>query len=113
MYNEGYETMSNSKAKYEGAIIMGDITPMVRHAAEVFNKASRKQRSFSIDLPAYWSSALINNDYSGIDDALLEVTAWQRDNPSTCIVLCSDISYIGHYDGLLCDMLTYEGYYTS
>ena len=106
--------MSNNKAKYESAIIMDDIAPMMRHTAEVFNEASRKQRMFSIELPAYWVNTLINNDCSGIDDdALLEVTTWQRDNPSACIVLCSDISYIGHYNGLLCDMLTYEGYYTS
>lgn len=82
MYNKGHETMSN--------------------------------KHFKIELPAYWCNVLINGDgYSGLDREVLDaVIAWQRDNPNVCIELCSDESYIGHYDGLMCDMLTYEGYYT-
>ena len=70
-------------------------------------------KQFSIELPAYWVSALVNGDYSCLDtDTLEECIAWCRDNPNACIISCNDISYIGHCNGLMCDMFTYEGYYT-
>lgn len=92
----------------------------------VYNEryVTMSNKQFTIELPAYWASALINNDYSGIDDdTLLEVMAWERDNPNACITSCitpparerdaySDESYVGRYNGLMCDMLTYKGYYT-
>jgi hypothetical protein len=63
----------------------------------------------TIDLPAYWASALINNDYTGLDnDTLAECIAWQRDNPKVRILMCNNESYIGRYDGVMCDILTYS-----
>lgn len=64
----------------------------------------------TIDLPAYWASALINNDWTGIDDTDTgpELSAWLKANPSLCVEGCSDVSYIGRYRGGLCDMLTYS-----
>lgn len=67
-----------------------------------------KTKFKQIELPAYWASALVNGDYSGLDDdTLLDVHAWQRVNPNVNVVSCSDNVYIGRYDGLICDMLTY------
>lgn len=69
-------------------------------------------KHFEIELPAYWASALTNNDWSGIRELdKLIIKQWLRDNPNACVESCSDESYIGRYDGLLCDLLTYEGYY--
>ena len=63
-----------------------------------------------IDLPAYWASALIDNDWSGIEGTHIEVElrAWVNTNPSLSITGCSDVTYIGRYDGILCDILTYS-----
>lgn len=68
-----------------------------------------KTKFKQIELPVYWCSALINNDYSGLDDeTLLDVHAWQRDNPNVNVLCCSDNSYTGRYNGMMCDMLTYD-----
>lgn len=41
----------------------------------------------TITLPAYWSSALINNDWSGLNDREAELLkAWQALNPEYEIV---------------------------
>lgn len=63
-----------------------------------------------IELPAYWCSVLVNSDtFSGLDrDVLDEIIAWKRDNPNVNVISCGDNSYIGRYDGLMCDMLTYD-----
>ena len=60
----------------------------------------------TIDLPAYWASALVNGDIVDNDDT--ELLAFIRDNPTMVILDCSDISCIGRYDGVLCNMLTYS-----
>jgi hypothetical protein len=64
----------------------------------------------TVDLPAYWASALVNGDYSGMTDSMmvLAIHSWLDANPSLVIDGCNDESYIGRYDGLLCDMLTYS-----
>ena len=64
----------------------------------------------TIDLPAYWASALINNDWSGIEDTdtAAELSAWIKANPLVNVVSCDDVPYIGRYRGVLCDMLTYS-----
>lgn len=67
-------------------------------------------KQFTIELPAYWCSALINNDWYHYN---WEIKDWQRANPNACITSCSDESYTGRYDGLTCDVLTYNGHYTA
>jgi hypothetical protein len=60
----------------------------------------------TIDLPAYWCGVLVNGDFNaGLDEAL---NSFIRVNPTMVIHDCSDESYIGRYDGLMCDMLTYS-----
>ena len=42
-------------------------------------------------LPEYWASALINGDYSGLDDAEVEaLEAWQEDEKPGLCVGCDD-----------------------
>jgi hypothetical protein len=63
----------------------------------------------TIELPAYWASALVNNDFEHCDEREgLEAQEWLEDNPKVDILMCSDESYIGRHDGLMCDMLTYS-----
>ena len=59
-----------------------------------------------IELPAYWASALINGDTDNAA-ATLEADRWLNRNTTLNVISCSDNSYIGRYDGLICDMLTY------
>jgi hypothetical protein len=64
----------------------------------------------TIDLPAYWVSALVNGDYSGITDAfmVLAIHSWLDTNPLVNVISCNDVPYIGRYRGVMCDMLTYS-----
>jgi hypothetical protein len=63
----------------------------------------------TLDLPACWASALVNNDfkYCGEREGL-EALEWLEANPNAVIHDCSDESYIGRYEGIMCDMLTYS-----
>jgi hypothetical protein len=63
----------------------------------------------TIDLPAHWASALVNNDFKHSSEREgLEARAWLEVNPVLIIEGCNDISYIGRSDGVMCDMLTYS-----
>jgi hypothetical protein len=64
----------------------------------------------TVDLPAYWASALVNNDWSGVEGTSTETKcrAWSEANPLLCIEGCNNESFISRYDDLLCDMLTYS-----
>jgi hypothetical protein len=64
----------------------------------------------TVDLPAYWASPLINNDYSGVIDIMmtLAIHSWLDANPSLVIEGCNDVSFIGRYRGIQCNMLTYS-----
>lgn len=68
-------------------------------------------KQIEVQLPAYWASALVNGDYSGITDVMmvLAIHSWLDTNPDLRIHSCSDESYIGRYRGIQCDMLTYYG----
>lgn len=61
------------------------------------------------DLPMYWASALINDDYSGLDAAEENaMNQWYIDN--TAGLACIDVSeesYVGIFAGLITDMATY------
>ncbi len=64
------------------------------------------------DLPAHWASALINGDTSGLSlcpGDLAEFLAWSEQNPELAQpVSCSDEPFIGRWNGLICEMLTYS-----
>lgn len=62
-------------------------------------------------LPAYWASALINDDRSGMEDTdEKELTKWLlKENPGYCVG-CSDEPYFAHRNdatNLGCDVLEF------
>jgi hypothetical protein len=61
------------------------------------------------DAPEHWASALFNGDFSGFsDDDQTEFDAWFADSPEMLnVVGCSDESFIGRFNGLQTDLLTY------
>lgn len=63
-------------------------------------------------LPAHWASALINGDTSGLSlcpGDLAEFNEWAAQNPGLLHpASCSDEPFIGRWDGLICEMLTYS-----
>jgi hypothetical protein len=61
------------------------------------------------DAPAHWASAFINGDCTGLDDTdQTEFDAWCEANPELCnVVDCSEESFIGRFNGLQTDLLTY------
>ncbi len=66
----------------------------------------------TFDAPALWASALINGDLSSLDyygpEALAEYEAWCEANADKLwVVDCSEESYIGRFNGLQCELLTY------
>lgn len=49
------------------------------------------------ELPAYWASALINGDYSGLDSAeTKQLNEWLESEGYPRFVSCSDESYFSH-----------------
>ena len=59
-------------------------------------------------LPAYWASALVNNDRTGLDHReRAALDQWLRDNDNPSISHCSDESRIGNFEGKLCDVLDF------
>lgn len=65
-------------------------------------------KTIEVNLPAYWASALVNGDDWGLEgDDLVQYQTWLYANTAIAIHSCSEESYIGRYDGLICDMLTY------
>ncbi len=63
------------------------------------------------DLPAWWASALINGDSSGLrrePDDLAEFQEWAGQNPHLLNpVSCSGESFLGRWNGITCELLTY------
>ena len=62
-------------------------------------------------LPEYWASALINMDYSGLDeDEEREVKQWMEDNleRGEDVVSCSEHPFITSFNGLLTNCLEYH-----
>ncbi len=66
-------------------------------------------QTHTVTLPAYWASALINNDMSGMSHAdRTELQAWESNHPEYGAALdCSTESFIQRYDGRLTDCLEY------
>lgn len=68
-----------------------------------------KIQTISVKLPSHWASALVNGDYSGLSDNEAEqIRGFLAENPylGPCFD-CTDVSELGHYEGLLCDVLPY------
>lgn len=65
----------------------------------------------SIDLPAHWASALMNDDKSALRNDyhdLAEFELWAVQNPTLRHpASCSDEQFIGRWRGLICMLLTY------
>jgi len=61
-------------------------------------------------LPAFWASALINNDYSGLDRLeLSELQAWSHDNQHLSAALSYDIDPVCiRFNGMLTDCLAFD-----
>lgn len=62
--------------------------------------------------PAIWASALINGDLTSFDyygaESLAEFERWCAANPELLMVVdCSDESFIGRFNGLQTELLTY------
>lgn len=65
-------------------------------------------------LPACWASALINDDYSGLEESdITALEAWRAANDKPDIVSCSEEAYFSRYHdalpqlGLACTCLNY------
>lgn len=63
----------------------------------------------TITLPSHWVSALINCDWSGMDDNdTKELREWVEKNPECMPILdCSDKSHTARFNGLITDCLEY------
>jgi hypothetical protein len=66
-------------------------------------------KTYTETLPAHFASALVNNDSSGLNlEELLELDDIQQLNYNA--VDCSE-SYIGRFDGKLCQVCDFTFYY--
>ena len=73
---------------------------------------TKKLKTTTYDLPAYWASALINDDKTGLDDWDTEkLYDFQVNNPNLRCVDCSSESFFSTYRGMGCDMFTYTFVY--
>lgn len=62
-------------------------------------------------LPAYWASALINNDWSGLkEQEQNDLHYWLADNGCPDFVSCSEESFINRFNGLITDCLEYQAF---
>ena len=69
-----------------------------------------KIQTISVKLPAYWASALVNGDFSGLSDVEeKEINDFLTENPhlGPCFS-CGEYAEIGRYNGLLCDVLDFD-----
>jgi hypothetical protein len=59
-------------------------------------------------LPAYWASALINNDWSGYDkEEREEIKNWLNINGNPNIVSVGE-SFVGRFGGLIYELAEYQ-----
>jgi hypothetical protein len=51
-------------------------------------------------LPAYWASALVNNDFSGVDgEAAEQIRAWLiEEQPGNCLACSGEAAFVWHHD---------------
>jgi hypothetical protein len=63
------------------------------------------------DAPAYWASAFINGDTSGLEEKELEeFEAWCAKHPQFYVVDVSEETHIGRWNGLQTELATYTAY---
>lgn len=59
-------------------------------------------------LPAYWASALINDDNSGMEDQdILDMQNWLETNKPGYCAEVSEEAFFGRFNGMGCDLLEY------
>lgn len=65
----------------------------------------------TVVLPASWASALVNNDWSGLEyddpDGAAKAKAWQADS-GLSVLSCGEEEFVARYDGLLTMCLEYH-----
>jgi len=65
----------------------------------------------TVTLPAAWASALINNDWSGLNfydpDEAQRARDWLRES-GLDVISCSDQSVMAQFDGVLTECLEYQ-----
>ena len=66
----------------------------------------------TFEAPSHWASALINGDLTSFDyygpESLEEYEQWCASNPELLwVVDCSEESFIGRFNGLQTELLTY------
>lgn len=65
----------------------------------------------SLTLPEHWASALINDDWTGLEPSERDdVKRWLKYNPHLSIVDCADDPDLMIFDGLLTQCLTYQAH---
>jgi hypothetical protein len=58
----------------------------------------KKIKTISLDLPAFWASALINSDESGLEDEEQEqLDNWVNDNPTLYCIDVSEETFFSKY----------------
>lgn len=65
----------------------------------------------TIIMPAYWASALVNLDYSGLDDVeIYQLKEYLHDNDLSIgdCLMCSEFEQINTFNGKLCMTLEYS-----
>jgi len=64
-----------------------------------------------INLPAFFASALINDDYSGLEDGDIKmVQDFINDNPKLNCVDVAEDSFFGLYNGIGCELSEFYFY---
>jgi len=65
----------------------------------------------NVTLPAYWASALINGDWSGLEfydqDEAIRAKAWQLES-GLHVLSCSETSFMARFEGVLTECLEYQ-----
>jgi hypothetical protein len=65
----------------------------------------------TVTLPAYWASALINGDWSGLEyaapDEAVKAKAWQMES-GLRVLSCGEEQFVARFDGLLTECLEYH-----
>jgi hypothetical protein len=66
--------------------------------------------TISVTLPAVWASALVNNDWSGIEffypEEAERAKAWLHEGLT--VLSCSDEPFIAKYEGVVTECLEYQ-----
>ncbi len=64
----------------------------------------------NIDAPAHWASAIVNRDYSGLDQSETKaLNTFLLNNGLSFVdcLMCSNEPFIGQFQGLTTQLLTY------